>query len=124
MSEKKFKSKNIEAMEITISNFLRLGVTTSAVVILIGLISLIYTGNSGYPRETFPTSVTAIIQGLILWKPYAIILSGLLLLVFTPVFRVAVSIITFLREKDYLYVVITSIVLIILIIGFLIGKIV
>jgi uncharacterized membrane protein len=115
--------KDLESMEITISNFLRIGVTGSAVVILIGLMLLLISGNSGYSGETFPTTVTAIIHGLFLLKPHAIILTGLLLLILTPVFRVMVSVLTFGRERDYLYVGITSIVFIVLIIGFLLGKI-
>lgn len=38
------------------------------------------------------------------------ILAGLLLLILTPVFRVGISIITFLKEKDYLYTVITWVI--------------
>ncbi len=46
---------------------------------------------------------------------------GLFCLILTPVLRVVVSLFTFLKEKDYLYVGITGIVLIILVISFLIG---
>ena len=77
---------------------------------------------SGYPGNTFPISAPGIVQGLFLLKPYAVILSGLLLLVLTPVFRVGVSILVFAQEKDRLYVAITSIVFVILIISFWLGK--
>jgi uncharacterized membrane protein len=119
----KRRHQHIEAMEITISNFLRLGVSLSAMVILIGVMMLFCSGNSGYPGTTFPVTITTIIQGLLALKPDAVILTGLLLLILTPAFRVGVSIITFIWEKDYLYVAITSVVLVILVIGFLLGKI-
>jgi uncharacterized protein len=48
--------------------------------------------------------------------------SNLFLLVLTPIFRVGVSVILFLKEKDYLYVVITSLVFIILLLGLYLGK--
>jgi Predicted membrane protein len=91
-------------------------------VVGLGLLMLIIAGNSGYPGNSFPTSLIQIINGLIAFKPYAVILTGLLILILTPVFRVGISIVTFLKEKDYLYVIITSIVFIILIISFLLGK--
>lgn len=123
MENKDLQNKKIENMEIIVSNALRIGVTISAIVIFIGLLMFIITGQSGYPNGTFPTSPGNIIKGLISLKPYAIMLTGLLLLILTPVFRVGVSIITFFHEKDYLYTIITSIVFIILIISFLLGKV-
>ena len=46
---------------------------------------------------------------------------GIFLLILTPVLRVIVSIYAFAKEGDRLYVVITTIVLVILIIGMAIG---
>ena len=115
-------TKKIEGTEIFISKALRFGVALSAVVIGIGLMLFFITGNSGYSGSTYPTSLFDIVSGLFLLKPYAVILTGLLLLILTPVFRVGISVIIFLKEKDYLYTVITSIVFIILIISFLLGK--
>ena len=117
------KKNDIEIMEIKISNLLRVGVIISAVFILVGLIMFLITGNSGYSGSSFPHSIGMIFNGLIALNSYGIILTGLLLLILTPVFRVGISIIIFFQEKDYLYMVITSIVLIILIISFLLGKI-
>ena len=116
------KSK-IEGTEIFISKILRIGVFVSAIVIGFGLILLFATGKSGYPGSSFPTSPRDIFSGLTVLKPYAVILTGLLILIITPVFRVGVSIFTFLKEKDYMYVIITTIVFIILIISFLLGKV-
>jgi uncharacterized membrane protein len=116
------KNGKIEDTEILISKTLRIGVILSAFVIGLGLLMLIITGNSGYPGNSFPTSLIQIIKGLSAFKPYAVILTGLFILILTPVLRVGISIITFIKEKDYLYVIITSIVFLILIISFLLGK--
>ena len=116
-------SKNkIETTEILLSKTLKFGVIVSATVIGIGLIMLLVTGNSGYPVNKFPTSIAQIVTGLVSLKPYAVIMAGILLLILTPVYRVAASIITFMHEKDFRYVIITSIVIIILLLSFFLGK--
>lgn len=117
------KLKEIEDTEIFISKALRVGVALSGAVIGAGLLLLLITRNSGYQGDTFPTSLIQIFKGLILLKPYAVILTGLLLLILTPVFRVGISILTFIKEKDYLYTAITSLVFIILLISFVLGKV-
>ncbi|ERM91798.1 DUF1634 domain-containing protein [Caldanaerobacter subterraneus] len=119
----KKENEDLRKMELIISKALSIGVTTSAVVIFLGLLMLVITGNSGYPHGYYPTTPLSILRGFIALKPYAVILTGLLLLILTPVFRVAVSIITFLYEKDYTYTIITTLVFIILIISFLLGKV-
>ncbi len=109
-------------MEIVISKCLRFGVFTSAFLISAGFIMFLITGNSGYENNIYPTGFLAILQGALVFKSYAIILLGLFMLVLTPVFRVAVSILMFAREKDYLYVKITSFVLVVIIVSFILGK--
>ncbi|GKX68180.1 DUF1634 domain-containing protein [Inconstantimicrobium mannanitabidum] len=113
----------IDEMEIIISKFLKIGVLLSAFIIFIGFAMFLVTGDSGYANNTFPTNPGDIFKGLIQLKSYAIILTGLLLLIATPVFRVGVSIIVFIKEKDYLYVKITSLVFLILLISFALGKV-
>ncbi len=120
----KKRQERIESMEITISNLLRIGVLMSAGLIVLGLVLLIGEGGSGYPGATFPASLAAIRKGLLTLKPDAVILTGLLLLVLTPVLRVAVSIVAFWQERDYRYMVIATIVLLVLLIGFCLGKVV
>jgi len=119
---KKDQRKSLVDMETVISQALRIGVMVSATVIFIGLLLFFVTGKSGYSDGSYPITPSAIFTGLLAFKSYAIILAGLLLLVLTPVFRVGISIIAFYLEKDYLYVVITSIVFAILITSFLLGK--
>jgi uncharacterized membrane protein len=115
-------TSSIENVELIISKMLRIGVLLSAAFILVGLTMFLMTGESGYPYETYPTTLTEIWSGLIVGKSYAIILTGLFLLILTPVFRVVVSLVTFWIERDMLYVLITSIVLLVLCISFILGK--
>lgn len=122
MSRDATDKKNIEDTEILISKTLRAGVVISAAIICFGLILFILTGESGYPGETFPTSVPEILKGLVVLKPYAVMLSGLLILILTPVLRVGISIVTFIKEKDYMYASITVTVFVILVISLLLGK--
>lgn len=122
MSKNTGNKNGIEDAEIVISKTLRAGVALSGAITCLGLVLFLVTGNSGYPGESFPTSVVEILRGLETLKPYAVMLSGLFLLILTPVLRVGVSIVTFAKEKDYMYAAITSTVFIILIISFLLGK--
>ena len=108
-------------VQLIIGKILRLGVLVSATVMLIGLLLLIVKGNGGYPNNTFPTDFTEIWHGIAQLKPYAIMMLGIFLLILTPVLRVIVSIYSFYREGDNLYVVITTIVLVILGISFVFG---
>lgn len=116
------KNSKIEEVEIIISRSLQIGVIFSATIMLIGLIMFLVTGSSGYRGNTFPTNLQVIFYGLISFKPYAVILTGLFVLILTPIFRVGVSVIVFFKEKDFLYVKITSLVFTILIISLLLGK--
>jgi uncharacterized membrane protein len=117
------RSSNTEEVEVIVGRCLKIGVLLSAAVILTGFLMFLITGSSGYPGNTYPTDLLVIFHGLMSLKPYAIILTGLFILILTPVFRVGVSIIVFLKEKDYLFAKITALVFAILIVSFLLGKV-
>lgn len=89
------------------------GVILSAIIIALGLLLLPFSsgGLSVQRLLNFPQTLGQVGQGLLILRPQAVIALGLLLLIATPVLRVAVSIITFLFERDRKYVVITFIVL-------------
>jgi len=92
------------------------GVILSAAVITLGLL-LLPTQPGGISVQrllNFPETLAQVGQGLLVLRPQAFIALGLLLLIATPVMRVAVSIFTFAFERDRQYVVITCIVLAIL----------
>jgi uncharacterized membrane protein len=119
-------------MELMISYALRAGVLLSAAVILAGILKFALTQDTGYARVLphhlqdiltfhqqsgpgfFPTSLQAIITGAAAGKPYAIIGLGMLLLILTPIVRVALSVFFFLAQRDWLYVGITLFVLAVL----------
>lgn len=110
------------AMELLISRVLEIGVLTSASVIAIGLVLYIIEGHSGYPPAGFPTTLRGVGVGLATFRPYAVIALGLLLLILTPVIRVAAGIFAFLLERDTTYVVVTCYVLAVLIMSFFLGR--
>ncbi len=129
--------KNTVPTEEIIGWILRIGVTASAICIALGLLLLFITQATGYQSFSnvanlvsyshgaggrFPTSPGDVISGVAQLKPYALIALGLLLLILTPVIRVAASIVIFLLEHDYAYVLITAVVLLILVVSFLLGK--
>lgn len=111
--------EEMRKVELIIGKILRIGVVTSAIVILIG-IALYFLNGSGY-SGSFPTRFGTIFSGIAAGKSYAIIMLGIFLLILTPVLRVVVSIYAFYKEKDKMYVIITTIVLVILIIAMLLG---
>ncbi|KRM68251.1 DUF1634 domain-containing protein [Apilactobacillus ozensis] len=102
-------------IELIIGKILRIGVIISATIMIIGLLLFLVTGNSGYDQNYIPNNFKVIFKGIVQLKPYAIMMLGIFCLILTPVLRVVVSIYSFYKEKDKLYVYITSIVLIILI---------
>lgn len=108
-------------IELVIGKILRIGVLVSATILIIGLLLSLLHGGTGYSEYQFPTTFTAIFQGIGELKAGAIIMLGLFCLILTPVLRVVVSIYAFAKEQDYLYVWITVLVLVILMIGMAIG---
>ncbi len=106
-----------------ISWILQGGVLLSALCILLG-VALLPTRSGGLSPErvlAFPQTLTQVWEGLLVLRPQAVITLGLLLLIATPVVRVAVSIGAFALEHDRRYVLITTIVLAILLFSLFLG---
>lgn len=106
-----------QRIETTLGNLLRAGVLLSALVVLIGgVIYLLRHGRSpvdfgmfrGEPADL--RNVRGIIGDTLALRGRGIIQFGLLLLIATPVARVAFSIFGFAEERDRMYVVFTVIV--------------
>jgi len=105
-------------IEVIIGSLLRAGVLLAASVVLIGgVFYLLRHGQETVNYTTFHSepealkSIPAVVDGIVSLSARAIIQFGLLLLIATPIARVAFSAIAFALEKDYMYVVITLIVL-------------
>jgi len=108
-------------MDIIIGNLLRAGVLLSAFVVLCG--AVLYLARHGHSHTDYRAfrsqpsdlrSVGKILHDALALRGRGIIQLGLLLLIATPVARVAFSIFGFAEEHDRLYVIVTSIVLVVL----------
>lgn len=115
--------KGIEDVELLVSKVIRVSVLISSAGIVCGLILFVITGQSGYPGDMYPTTWSTVVRGVLQLKPYGVMAAGLLLLILTPVIRVAVSILVFIKEKDWLYIAITTTVFVILIVSFVLGEV-
>lgn len=112
------------SMNAVIGWILQGGVLISAAVICIGIILLLVHPGHGSSQQlfVFPHTLSEVGSGLLVLHPQAFIALGLLLLIATPVVRVAASIFAFALEHDRRYVAITLVVLTILLVSFLLGK--
>ena len=106
-----------QKIEDIVGNLLRTGVLLSAAVVLSG--AVIYLARSGRQPADYgifrgePSdlrSLHGIVRGALSLRGTAIIQLGLLLLIATPVARVAFSIFGFAAERDRMYVVFTVVV--------------
>ncbi|WP_390407256.1 DUF1634 domain-containing protein [Lacticaseibacillus jixiensis] len=115
--------KEINDIELIIGKIMQIGVLLAAAVMLVGMAMLLISGASGYPAGVHPHTITAIASGVVHFKAYAWLMTGIFLLILTPVLRVVVSIYAFIKEQDRLYTWITTIVLVILVVAMIIGYI-
>jgi uncharacterized membrane protein len=106
--------------ETLISCLLRTGVAISATLAIIGMI-VIVVHHPAHVQGQPMHDIREVIDSLEHGHGQGIAMLGLLLLIATPVARVAVSIILFARQRDYTFVLITSTVLLLLILSFALG---
>lgn len=120
MEDKKqgWTDRRVQAL---IGNLLRAGVLTAAsLVALGGLVYLFHNGLAvldyksfrGEPREL--CHVWGIIKYAFSFHGRGLIQLGLLVLIATPIARVAFSVFAFLRQRDRMYVIVTCLVLAVL----------
>lgn len=107
-----------QRMEIIIGTMLRIGVLLAAAVVLAGAICyLVRYGHRPTDYHVFHgepanlRSVTQTVRSAFTLQCRGIMQFGLLLLILTPIARVAFSVVAFEFEKDRMYVVMTLIVL-------------
>jgi uncharacterized membrane protein len=93
------------------------GVIASAALVGIGFVSSFFVGWTGGSPDQSPTDFSGLAERLFALQPLAIAQAGLLLLVATPIFRVAVSVVGFASERDALYVALSAIVLVLLVLS-------
>ena len=104
--------------EHIIGQLLRAGVLLSAFIVLVG--GVVYLIHAGHDTPDFYQfhglapqlkSIPGVIAGAIHLEPESVIQLGLLLLIATPIARVAFSIVAFSLERDWMYVALTFVVL-------------
>jgi uncharacterized membrane protein len=112
----------VTRLELAISRILRAGILTSLVLVLTGVIvtlirhpefvssteALNYLKSEHY---RFPTRLGDLFRGVFALQGRSIVLLGVFVLFLTPVVRVATSIVGYILEKDWPFVIITSVVL-------------
>lgn len=126
MIQEKFGEKDFQKI---VGNLLRYGVWISLSVAFIGgIVYLLHHGNDIENYSVFKENdrnifevIGDVYQGVMQGRGESIIFFGIVLLFLTPVFRVLLSLFSFLLEKDYLYVVITAIVICIIIMSISFG---
>jgi uncharacterized membrane protein len=126
----RYKARQVE---ILISTLLRVGVITSLTIVAAGTM-LSFLHHPDYlssrdelarltkPGAAFPHSAGEVISELRQLRGRAVVTLGLLLLIATPVMRVAVSVLAFIYERDRAFVIITATVLALLLLSFALGK--
>ena len=111
-----------KSVEVFLGRLLRWGVLLAALVVFIGGVWFVaesyevpqnYRTFRGEPVEL--RAVPQIVHQAIALRPLGLIQFGLLLLIATPVARVLFSVLGFALERDWMYVVITVLVFVLLI---------
>jgi uncharacterized membrane protein len=113
-----------ERIQRAVAKLLRLGVVLSAAVVTLGAV-LYLVRHGGEPSEyaTFHpdrsgvTTVRAVLAAALRGSARDVIQCGLLILIATPVARVALALAAFSLQRDWTYVVVTAIVLVLLILS-------
>lgn len=119
MEKGKFEERDFQQL---IGNLLRYGVWISlSVAFLGGIVYLLHHGNQPVDYSKFIENdrsiyqvVVSVLEGVQTGQGESLIFLGVILLFLTPVLRVILSLFSFLMEKDYLYVGITMIVILII----------
>jgi uncharacterized membrane protein len=113
-----------ERVEWVIGTLLRWGVILAAAVVLAGGVMYLARYGSTIPdyrvfrgEPSDLRNVSGIVTDAVSWHIRGLIMFGLLLLIATPVARVAFSVVAFALQRDRTYVVVTLIVLAALLYG-------
>jgi uncharacterized membrane protein len=110
---------NIKELELVVARVLQVGVAISGILILFGLGLFLWTGDTCY--QYGDSTLEWIIWGDPFFAPSHILFLGFIVLVMTPLFRVAASVLAYLIEGDWVYSAITGFVLVILVLGMALG---
>lgn len=105
-------------MDTAIAAILRTGVVLAAMIVLAGGVFFLHRYGGTFPdyrvfhgEPSDLRSLTGIIEDALARRPRGIIQCGLLLLIATPIMRVAFAVAAFALQRDRVYVMVTLIVL-------------
>jgi uncharacterized membrane protein len=116
-------------LENLIGDLLRSGVLLAAAIVFVG--GVMYLAQSGHdlvhysvfqPAAAELRSIGTIFQGAFHFQSGALIQLGVVLLIITPIARVALAMVGFWLERDRLYTAVSAIVLAILFVSLMWGK--
>jgi len=120
-------------VEVLLGRLLRIGVSASMAVVLAGIV-IMFVRHEDYlfapgsleglikPGTRFPHTVSQVAKEAAGSSGRAIVAAGLLMLIATPVVRVAMSAVAFFHRRDWAYVALALLVLLLLLASFLVGK--
>lgn len=118
--------------ELLISNLLRYGVLSSLALVSLGMLltffhhpDYFFSGESLErltAPEHAPHRLADVMEGMMTVRGQAFVMVGLLVMLAIPVLRVALSLRIFRQQHDRAFVVMTSVVLALLMLSFLLGK--
>ena len=128
------RDPRMRQLELLISRLLLVGVITSVALIVIGMVVTFaqhpdYLDSSAVldsavgPGATFPHEFNALWDSTRQLRGEAIVTIGLLILMATPVVRVAVSILAFTNHRDRTYALITAAVFCLLLLSLVLGRV-
>ncbi|HEX5073015.1 MAG TPA: DUF1634 domain-containing protein [Gemmatimonadaceae bacterium] len=117
------------ALEQIIGRLLQIGVLISALVVVLGGVALLirYGGapadfRSFRAEPSELSTLVGIVRGASRLDSHAVVQLGLVLLIATPIMRVALTLVAFWWQRDRLYVGITAFVLALLVYGLFWGR--
>jgi uncharacterized membrane protein len=128
--------RDVGRLETAVSAVLRVGVMTSCLLIAIGAIDTLVSTSATRARRTVAslrhghvhpvvlpalTTVSSVVRGSVHGQGPALVTLGILLLVATPVVRVATSLVCFSIARDRRFVLVTAGVLAVLLASFALG---
>jgi uncharacterized membrane protein len=111
-------------MELAISRMLRVGVSLAAIVVLVGSCLYLAQGHGVAPDYrhfhgiSSPADRIHPLYVMNHWDSRSIIRLGILLLIATPIVRVAFCLYSFAVQRDKIYVLVSSVVLLVLLYSF------
>jgi uncharacterized membrane protein len=126
MADTRWSDRDVEQV---IGRMLQLGVLLAATVVLIGAVAVLAQyGRAPADYHVFRQgpdalrSLSGIVRSALAFDSRAIVQLGLVLLIATPVARVALTLVAFLVQRDRLYVLVTTVVLALLFYGLVLGR--